>query len=498
MSRNHDHDASDMSIPEQLARAEEVVNCGGLPRVYDFADSTPQGGAAAGAGGGGGDEAAPDAFHGAPHDPHGVIQFAEGAFDHELEPHTAPEAAIAVEPPLLPAAVAPPAAPSPVFSALGPEPGPGPGPVSVAGPPSSGGGRRHDLLKHAQQMEWIAQQTQALELKRQMEVGTLGAAPLGVPTEDPAAPLVATCLQAASSFATMEMEKAAALQQEMVSRGETAVATAKLALQEAGDMVVHTVQSLVRPWGVAAAAVQEHAAPVQNQCFAMVSSGGWASLQQSTFQAACKACDVVMHVLPELLVALQQTGSSSSSTTRAATTKDTAAAVAERHARVLHSLIGVRGLVENFVQMTASLGGASGGASGGGASGGPDRGPLVVALHTMNTLASRANEALSHYNGAKLALQEALQAMDAIRANSQALHDDTVAKCRAIAARAQDQVQDILHQVQPETPPAAVSTGGRGANHAAALGFVARANRQSLLARAAFEVDRLQNLCPPK
>jgi hypothetical protein len=97
-----------------------------------------------------------------------------------------------------------------------------------------------------------------------------------------------------------------------------------------------------------------------------------------------------------------------------------------------------------------------------------------------------------------LALQEALQAMDAIRANSQALHDDTVAKCRAIAARAQDQVQDILHQVQPETPPAAVSTGGRGANHAAALGFVARANRQSLLARAAFEVDRLQNLCPPK
>jgi len=56
-------------------------------------------------------------------------------------------------------------------------------------------------------------------------------------------------------------------------------------------------------------------------------------------------------------------------------------------------------------------------------------------------------------------------------------------------------VQVILQQVDPASGVAATATGGRGATSALAL--VARANRQSLLARVAFEVDRLQNLCPP-
>jgi hypothetical protein len=362
------------------------------------------------------------------------------------------------------------------------------------------GGRRklrsEQLMEHAKQMEWIAQQTQTLELKRQLETGQGGgggavaAVAPGVPTEDPAAPLVATCLKAAESFSAMEMEKAAAMQQEMLARGESAIATAKQALQEAGAMVMHTVQKLVVPWKTAAAEVQRHAEPVKQQCFAMMSSGGWATLQQSTYQAACKACDVVMHVLPNLLHNLQSSAEGSRSGSGSGSGD---LDMAERHARVLQSLIGVRDLVDNFVQTTAAL---RAGAPPGAPAGTPAAlGSLAIALHTMNTLANRANEALTHYNGAKMALQEARQGMDAIRTHIKALHTTTVTKCRDYADRAHGEVQVILQQVDPASGVAATATGGRGATSALAL--VARANRQSLLARVAFEVDRLQNLCPP-
>jgi hypothetical protein len=337
------------------------------------------------------------------------------------------------------------------------------------------------LLRYAEQMEWIAQQTQALEIQRQLAEG---ATACRVASEDPAAPLVATCIKAAQTHLKMELQRGAALQQEALARSEAAVATARLALMVADSAINDALHVLQDTWVRAARAIQRHAPELQQQCDVMGNTG-LASLNRHRIQEASNACSVVLHVLQELDMHLRQG--------------------AERGAaahfppgvgvKILNSFLRVRTLLQEYVAVTDTLRGVMAGAGGAGTA----ASPLQSALNAMNTVADRATEVLLRHSKAEHNLQLALRAHEAALLSTQAIHGETEARALQITADAERQVQDILSQTDGESNNAGAHMGGRGSLHGGSRGgsvdLVARANRQCLLARTAFEVDRLRKMC---